>query len=70
MLVSQLRLLISNLIQSKQSQVIKSSRVMKTAVKALTPLLERKLTTNAPVIVLATVKGDSLPLLRDNNKIL
>lgn len=39
-------------------QVIKSSRVMKTAVKALTPLLERKLTTNAPVIVLATVKGD------------
>ncbi|MGP1925755.1 MAG: homocysteine S-methyltransferase family protein [Candidatus Hodgkinia cicadicola] len=39
-------------------QVIKSSRVMKTAVKTLTPLLERKLTTNAPIIVLATVKGD------------
>ncbi|MGP1915994.1 MAG: homocysteine S-methyltransferase family protein [Candidatus Hodgkinia cicadicola] len=39
-------------------QVIKSSRVMKKAVVALTPLLERKLTTNAPIIVLATVKGD------------
>ncbi|MGP1917399.1 MAG: homocysteine S-methyltransferase family protein [Candidatus Hodgkinia cicadicola] len=39
-------------------QVIKSSRVMKEAVMTLTPLLERRLTTNAPIVVLATVKGD------------
>ncbi len=39
-------------------QVIKSSRVMKKAVIALKPLLEKKVKANAPIIVLATVKGD------------
>ncbi|MGP1918159.1 MAG: homocysteine S-methyltransferase family protein [Candidatus Hodgkinia cicadicola] len=39
-------------------QVIKSSRVMKRAVIVLESLMERKFTANAPIIVLATVKGD------------
>ncbi|MFP3038899.1 MAG: homocysteine S-methyltransferase family protein [Candidatus Hodgkinia cicadicola] len=40
------------------SQVIKSARVMKRAVKVLAPILERKPTTTGPTIVVATVKGD------------
>lgn len=39
-------------------QVIKSSRVMKRAVEALNLLLNKNFSSNSPIIVLATVKGD------------